>query len=76
MHRTCLIAGEDLKSFYSGKKLDETPPLDQQALKSTPSVDTTSSRCSTSQLHVDECLLWYGNAFHKEGNKQSILSTL
>jgi hypothetical protein len=31
-----------------------------------PSSDTTSSECSTSQLDVDECLLSYGNAFHKE----------
>jgi hypothetical protein len=29
----CLIAGEDLKPFYSGKQLDEIPPPDQQALK-------------------------------------------
>jgi hypothetical protein len=29
----CLIVGEDLKLFYSGKQLNETLPLDQQAQK-------------------------------------------
>jgi hypothetical protein len=37
-------------------QLDGTPPLDQQYLEQASSSNTTSSRCSTSQLQIHGCL--------------------
>jgi hypothetical protein len=53
MHRGLPNRRRRSKNFL---QLDETPPLDQQYLGQTSSSNITSSRCSTSQLPIHECL--------------------
>jgi hypothetical protein len=44
------------RRFKTFLQLDGTPPLDQQYLEQASSSNTTSSRCSTSQLQIHGCL--------------------